>query len=123
MADDRPPVWVGHIHLPSPDVAASTAFLRSLGMRPIFETDGVGVLELRGGTHLVVRPGDEAPGELAEFDLMVEDLDATHRQLGELGCAPTAIERGRIHDEFQVTDPASGRVIRFRSDHSSDLPV
>ena len=121
-SDERPPVWVGHIHLNTPDVPASCAFLTKLGMRPIFEGDGIGVLELRGGTHIVVRPGEAVQGERAEFDLMVEDLDATHGELVAKGVAPTEIERGKIHDEFDVTDP-SGFVIRFRSDHSSDLPV
>jgi len=121
-SDERPPVWVGHIHLKTPDVAASCDFLKKLAMRDLFQGDEVGVLELRGGRHLVVTPGEAGAGALAEFDLMCEDLDATHVQLGDKGCAPTEIERGKIHDEFRVTDP-SGLVIRFRSDHTSDQPV
>ncbi len=118
----RPPVWVGHVHLQTPDIAASCAFFRKLGMRMIFEGEGVGVLELRGGTHLVVTPGEAGNGERAEFDLMTEDLDATHRELAELDCQPSPIERGKIHDEFTVADP-SGFVIRFTSDHTSEHPV
>lgn len=122
MSEERPPVWVGHIHLDSPDVAASCAFLVELGMRRIFEGEDIGVLELRGGTHLVVRKGEGGSGERAEFDLMCEDLDATRADLERRGIDPSEIERGKIHDEFEVTDP-SGFVIRFRSDHTSDLPV
>lgn len=120
--DERPAVWVGHVHMPSPDVAASYAFMQKLGMRPIFEGEEVGVLELRGGTHLVVTPGEAVTQATAEFDLMVENLDTTHAELRDSGCGPSEIERGKIHDEFTVTDP-SGHVIRFRSDHTSDQPV
>lgn len=120
--EERPPVWVGHVHLATPDVAASCDFLRKLGMRMIFEGDGVGVLELRGGTHVVVTTGEPGNGRRAQFDLMSEDLDATHRDLASKGCDPSEIARGKIHDEFSVTDP-SGFEIRFMSDHTSDLPV
>ncbi len=40
----------------SPDVAATYTSMQKLGMRPIFAGDAVGVLELRGGIHLVVTP-------------------------------------------------------------------
>ncbi len=49
-------VWVGHVHVKSPDVAATYTSMQKLGMRPIFAGDAVGVLELRGGIHLVVTP-------------------------------------------------------------------
>jgi hypothetical protein len=68
------------------------------------------VLELRGGTHLVLVPG--APPDTAEapFDLMVEDLDATHGEWKARGLDPSPIERGRIHASFTLRDPDGYRV-------------
>ena len=100
----------------------SHEFLVALGMRPIFQGEEFAVLELRAGTHLVLmEKGDFTPGD-ASFDLMVEDLDATHARLDQLGFKPSEIAKGKIHNSFTVSDP-SGSVIKFNSDHSSDKPV
>ena len=118
----RPPVWIGHITMQTPKLAESNKFMIELGMRPIVDGDGFAVLELRGGTHLVLLRSEEASSGPASFDLMVEDLDATHRDLSERGLSPTEISRGKIHDSFQVRDP-SGFDVTFNSSHVSDLPV
>jgi len=120
--DERPPVWIGHVVLRTPAVAETRAFMEQLGLRPIAGDDGFGVLELRGGTHLVVLHADEPSGGDAGFDLMVEDLDATHARLDAEGLAPTTIENGRIHRSFTVRSP-SGHTLRFNSSHVSDRPV
>ncbi len=73
--DERPPVWIGHAVLTVTDLDASTSFWSSVGMRVVEKNPNVTVLELRGGTHLVLVPGARKPGE-APFDLMVEDLDS-----------------------------------------------
>ena len=59
--DQRPPVAVGHVRLPTTDVAGAARWLETVGLRPIFEDADLAVLERRGGTHVVVRPVDEAP--------------------------------------------------------------
>ena len=120
--DPRPAVWVGHVTLPTPDLPATWDFMLAVGMREIFRSDEVGVLELRGGTHLVLLPAEQPASGDAYFDLMVEDLDAAHADLAAKGLAPTSIERGDIHDSFRVASP-SGHTIRFNSTHVSDLPV
>ena len=61
------------------------------------------------GTHLVLVPGSPATGD-APFDLMVEDLDATHEAWMELGVDVSEISRGRIHNAFEATDPDGYRV-------------
>lgn len=94
----------------------------AVGMRPIFDGDDVSVFELRGGTHLVLLRRDPVEPGTAYFDLMVDDLDATHRRFAELGLAPSPIERGRIHDSFTLREPA-GHEIRVNSTHVSDQPV
>ncbi len=120
--DSRPPVWVGHVTMASSRLEESWDLMIQLGMRPIFRGDDVGVLELRGGTHLVLLPTEQKLSGPAPFDLMVEDLDATHNQLGEAGLSPSEIERGEIHDSFTVRDP-SGLDVQFNSTHVSDQPV
>lgn len=121
-ADERPPVWVGHVSMRTHVLDASHAFMQALGLRPIGRNEDVAVLELRGGTHLVLLRTDEPRAGAAPFDLMVEDLEATHRHLTELGLAPSPIVSGRIHRSFTVCDP-SGQEIEFNSNHVSDLPV
>ena len=122
MQDERPGVWVGHVRLPTPDVPGTREFMLALGMRAIFDRDDFAVLELRGGTHLVLVRADERASGSAGFDLMVEDLKATHEQLHSRGLAPSAIEKGRIHSSFTVVAP-SGHTVTFNSSHVSDRPV
>jgi hypothetical protein len=100
----------------------SHAFMLALGLRPVGRSDEVSVLELRGGTHLVLLRTDEPLSGAAPFDLMVEDLDATHERLAELGLSPSPIVSGRIHRSFTVRDP-SGQDVEFNSSHVSGRPV
>jgi len=44
------------------DVARSATFWQGLGLRPVGQDENVAVLELRGGTHLVVLPGEPECG-------------------------------------------------------------
>jgi catechol 2,3-dioxygenase-like lactoylglutathione lyase family enzyme len=120
--DPRPPVWVGHVTLATPDIGATRQFFLALGMRDIEHGDGFAVLELRGGTHLVLLPGEGVHDEPAAFDLMVDDLEGAHRDLESRGLSPSPVETGSIHDSFTVRSP-SGHRITFHSSHASGLPV
>jgi hypothetical protein len=102
----------------------SAHFIRTIGMRPVFQGPEVSVYELRGGTHLILMRKGEIPGGNAGFDLMVDDLHATHKRFVELGLAPSPIEaRPAIdHEVFTVREPA-GHVITFFSSHVSGKPV
>ena len=122
MNDQRPAVWVGHIFLETDRLDASEAFMQQIGMRLIFRRSDMAVLELRGGTHLVLSRTDQPPSGLAPFDLMVDDLETTHHNFSMMGLQPTAIEHGRIHRCFYITEP-SGQRIKINSSHVSDLPV
>jgi glyoxalase/bleomycin resistance protein/dioxygenase superfamily protein len=122
-SDQRPPVAVGHVRLPVGDVAAAARWLETVGLRPIVKMEELAVLELRGGTHVVVRKADPpAPGAVAPFDLMVDDVDAAHRDYAEKGLSPTPITRGRIHDSFEVAGPG-GWTFTVNSSHASGKPV
>jgi len=116
--DDRPPVWIGHAILSVRDVDRSADFWESIGMRPIERNPHVAVLELRGGTHLVLVPGGtpDTEGTAAPFDLMVDDLDATHVYWQARGVDVSAIERGRIHSAFILRDP-DGHLVTVNSSH------
>ena len=121
--DLRPPVWVGHVLLETDRLAETAEFMRKLGMRPIVQRPEVAVLELRGGTHLVLIAKPEVIPGKAPFDLMVEDLGETHKRFTELGLMPTAIERiSPDHEGFTLHEPA-GHVIAFYSNHVSGRPV
>jgi catechol 2,3-dioxygenase-like lactoylglutathione lyase family enzyme len=113
--DERPPVWVGHIVLNVSDLDRSARFWHAVGMRMVEQNPHVAVLELRGGTHLVLVPGTPQPGG-APFDLMVDDLDATRAAWQADVLAVSEIERGRIHSAFTVPDP-DGYVVTVNSTH------
>ena len=125
MARDlRPPVWVGHVVLETTRLEESAQFMRTIGMRPVHTGSDVAVFELRGGTHLVAVQKDKVvPGD-APFDLMVEDLHATHKYFTSLGLAPTPIEAmpSVAHELFRVREPG-GHLLTFYSNHVSGNPV
>lgn len=121
--DLRPPVWVGHVVLETDRLPESAAFMRQIGLRSVVERPSVAVLELRGGTHLVLIAKPSISAGDAPFDLMVEDLHATHERFAALGLDPTSIERlSRDHEYFKVREPA-GHTISFVSNHVSGQPV
>ena len=123
-ADQRPPIAVAHVVLETDRMEASAAFMQVIGMRPVFLGPQVSVLELRGGTHLLLMRKDEVSGGGAPFDLMVDDLRAAHARFAAAGLAPSAIEaRPAIgHEVFTLREPA-GHVITVFSSHASGKPV
>src|SRR3954447_1787515 len=115
--DARPPVWVGHIVLFSRDIVKSSAFWKTVIPRDIHIDSEIAIFELRGGTHLLILPGDPKPGA-ASFDLMVDDLDATHAEWSAAGLNPSAImtDRPGHHSAFDVRDP-DGYVVTVSNSH------
>lgn len=122
--DQRPAVGVAHVVLHTDRMEESARFMRTIGMRPIFDGPKVSVYEMRGGTHLILMQEDNIAAGDASFDLMVDDLHATHQRLTSLGLAPSPIEpRPAIdHEIFTVREPA-GHVITFFSSHASGKPA
>ena len=122
--DQRPAVGVAHVILQTDRMEASAQFLRTIGMRPMFDGPEVSVYEMRGGTHLILMLQDKIVAGDASFDLMVDDLHATHQRFTALGHAPSPIEaRPAIdHEVFTVREPA-GHVITFFSSHASGKPT
>ncbi|MEM8706423.1 MAG: VOC family protein [Actinomycetota bacterium] len=117
--DPRPGVAIGHIgpH-PVTDLDAAVRFFEQIGTRTVAVMSHMAILELRGGTHLIVRKVDRVePGASASFDLMVDDIDAAHASIDAAGLQPTSIERGGIHSSFTVADP-SGTTVPVTSSHA-----
>jgi catechol 2,3-dioxygenase-like lactoylglutathione lyase family enzyme len=122
--DLRPPLWIGHVALETDRLEESARFMQTIGMRGVHKGSDVAIFELRGGTHLIlIAKSEVVPGD-APFDLMVEDLHATHQRFTSLGLAPSPIEAMSSidHELFRVREPA-GHLITFYSNHSSGNPV
>ena len=122
--DPRPGLWVGHVVLAVPDPMKSKEFFVQLGMRDAEPGSPVGILELRGGTHLLLLPAaDPAPaGSDAPFDLMVDDLERFRERLLGLGHEPSEIVSEEFHRSFRVREPGGYRVT-ITSSHVTGLPV
>lgn len=120
MVDDkRPDVWIGHISMKTQTLDSSEAFMKEIGLRSIFRGDTVAVLELRGGTHIVLAEDKSSEPVSVGFDFMVVDLDATHAQYKARGYAVSDIEKGSIHNSFVLTEPG-GNLIKVNSTHVPD---
>ncbi len=123
-SDERPPAWIGHVLMSVADVSASKDFFLKIGLRDAAPREDVGILELRGGTHLILLPSVEPipVGTKAPFDLMVDDVVEAHNRFAELGLDPTEIESGDFHKFFFVREPG-GQDIVVNSSHATGLPV
>lgn len=113
-ADERPRFAIGHIALPVGDVDAMTDFYTRIGMRLVVNMGRMAIIELRGGTHIILQRGTPGSGSL---DLIVSDIDDTRAVLDAAGAEPGPIERGHPHDRFVATDP-EGNTLFVSSDHS-----
>ena len=122
--DPRPAVAIGHISYEVADVARSAKFLAALGVRPIMRQRNFAVMELRGGTHIVVSKAKDKTekGAEAPFDLIVDDVDAFRAACVKQGLKPRRMSRGSIHDRFDVMDP-SGYRLTILSSHAGHRPV
>ena len=124
QSDERPLLAVAHINVDVSDLKEASDYYVRLGMRAVHLGETISVLELRGGTHLVVRPTDKSidPGTKAPFDLMVDDLDAVRKRWSADGLGPSDVTLGQVHHSFRITDP-SGYEITIYNPHTSDKPV
>ena len=115
----RPEIWIGHVNLQTTNLKGSTRFLADAGLRHVFANEEMVIVELRGGTHLIMFERDELENPESYFDFMVEDIDVMYSRLDKLGYPVTDIERGKIHDTFSVREPGGNR-IRVNSSHVDD---
>jgi catechol 2,3-dioxygenase-like lactoylglutathione lyase family enzyme len=112
--DERPGLWVGHVAMNVTEPARSHDYYVGLGLRSVLRGDDFAITELRGGTHLILEPGEVEPGD-APFDLMVEDLAATHARFRAAELNVSDIIPGEIHDVFVLEDPDGQRIVVYNS--------
>lgn len=118
-AVERPPIWVGHVTMKTRLLEESEAFMKDIGMRSLFKDGAVAVLELRGGTHLVLKEDPESVPGPAKFDLMVEDIDATYEDFLARNFTVSEKRESGFHVAFEVTEPGGNR-ITVNSTHVPD---
>jgi hypothetical protein len=108
--DQRPPVAIGHVRLNVTDVGVASRWLATVGLRPIVSSSDLAVLELRGGTHLVVMQAEQPPEPKtgAPFDLMFDDVDATHRIFEGGDCAHLRSDEVAFTTRLRSSDPTDG---------------
>ena len=111
MEDKRPLAATGHLMLRATGARAAAERLVEVGVRQIMIRDGFAVLELRGGTHIVVQEARAEGMTDAPFDLMYDDLDAAHASFREQGFSVSEIrDSGRVHRSFQAVAPEQYRI-------------
>src|SRR5215469_10291011 len=118
-SQERPSVGLGHMAMTVADVAASHRFYASFGLRTMGHDENMAILELRGGTHLLLfqrggaadgaseSPLDQPPAQT--IDLMIagrtrDDLEAFRDGLVAEGITPDPIMDRRFfgHYVFQA---------------------
>jgi catechol 2,3-dioxygenase-like lactoylglutathione lyase family enzyme len=143
MKDILPAAALGHFVMKVQNVEASYDFYTGLGLRAFGTFPGMAIVEMRGGTHLLLfqKDDDQAgslrnsqngqrPGFSSEkIDLMIAgrtkaDLDRYRVGLIDRGYSPTAIADGQLygHHFFSMQDP-DGNGISFYTNHSGDEAV
>jgi len=110
MKDPRPQAAAGHLSLRVRGVRSTATRLVAVGVREIVINDRFAVLELRGGTHLVVHEASHDGIIDAPFDLMFDDLDAARARFQEEGFEVTHIRQGGIHRMFHAVAPDGYRI-------------
>lgn len=135
-----PPVGLGHMAMTVADLEASHRFYASFGLRSMGKDESIAILELRGGTHLLLfqkggaadggdsdTPFDQPPAQ--GIDLMIagrtrEDLAAFRADLVAKGLAPDPILDQRFfgHYVFKAKDP-DGAEVTVSTSHASQYPI
>ena len=143
MSNDLPAAALGHFVMKVNDIDTSYQFYAKLGLRPFGIFPDLAVIELRGGTHILLfSKHDELPSSLSSshlgqrgassnerLDLMIDgksrsDLEVYRTTLLEKGISAEAIAQDQFfgHYYFQLVDP-DGNGITVYSSHRGDLPV
>ena len=116
-SNELPRFAIGHLSIEANDVDKLTNFYTNVGLRLVVNMGRASILELRGGTHIIVRAGR---GGQATLDFIVDDIDDTHAVLQTAGATVTSIRRGNPHDSFVATDP-EGNELHVHSTHAIGL--
>jgi catechol 2,3-dioxygenase-like lactoylglutathione lyase family enzyme len=125
-SEERPPIAIGHVTLRVADVPRAAAFYVELGLRPVMQKPSMAILELRGGTHLLLFKAQRSTRGRAvrSFDFMVAEVDSLRMRLAESGVETTEPAEDEVsgHRWFQARDP-DGHVLNIYSDHTEGRAV
>ena len=87
----------------------------------VLQKAGITILELRGGTHLLLLKCEEsAPKDLvSSFDLMVDDINAFQKNLFKAGIESSEVKTDEMsgHQMIVIKDP-DGRQLSICSSHA-----
>ena len=123
---EPPPIAIGHVILHVRDVNASAEFYSALGLRLIVNRSELAILELRGGTHLLLFEANHnlQPGPIRSFDFMVDEITSCRASCEAAGMELTPIRNDSIsgHQLFEVTDP-DGNTLTILSSHTEGRSV
>ena len=143
MSNYLPAAALGHFVMKVNDIDVSYQFYTKLGLRPFGIFPDLAIIELRGGTHILLfSKHDELPSLLSSshlgqrgvssnerLDLMIDgksksDLELYRTTLMEKGMSVDAIAQDRLygHDYFQLVDP-DGNGITVYTSHTGELSV
>ena len=143
MNNNLPAAAFGHFIMKVNDVDISYQFYAKLGLRPFGIFPDLAIIELRGGTHILLfSKNDELPFSLTSsqlgqrggffserLDLMIDgksrsDLERYRTTLIEKGLSVDAIAEDQFfgHDYFQLADP-DGNGITVYTSHTGELSV
>src|SRR3984957_13407699 len=143
MDNNLPAAAFGHFIMKVNDIDTSYQFYTKLGLRPFGKFPDLAVIELRGGTHILLfSKHDEVPFLLSsshlgqrgaffneQLDLVIDgksrsDLEVYRTTLLEKGMSVDAIAQEQFfgHYYFQLADP-DGNGITIYTSHRGDLPV
>jgi hypothetical protein len=124
-AEDLRPLYAfGHVEMNVKDIKKSGDYFLKIGLREVVLEETFIILEVRGGTHLIIAPTSTPvpEGTKAPFDLMVDDIPTIHQRFTELDLNPTEIKDNGIHTSFTVIEPG-GHKVTVNSSHATDLPI
>ncbi len=143
MNNNLPAAALAHFVMRVDDIDVSYAFYTKLGLRPFGRFADLAIIELRGGTHILLfGKNDELPlsinssqlGQRGAFlnerlDLMIDsksksDLELYRKTLIEKGLSVHSISQDQFfgHDYFQLSDP-DGNGITVYTSHTGELAV
>jgi catechol 2,3-dioxygenase-like lactoylglutathione lyase family enzyme len=138
MNSNLPAASFGHFVMKVDDIETSYQFYTNLGLRPFGIFPDLAIIELRGGTHILLfeknndLPFSLSPSHLGQrgaffnerLDLMIDgkskhDLELYRATLIEKGFSVDAIAQDQFfgHDYFQLADP-DGNGITFYTSHT-----
>jgi catechol-2,3-dioxygenase len=131
-----PELAVAHLVCKVADLKSSCQFYSNLGLPPFYIEEKVAIIELRGGTHLLLLSVDEPAGEdVAEsltgqfhkkfseqFDLMIKGKGLNELKEYRLELISRGIAAGEIPDEavfghhlFCIKDPDGNGITVYTS--------